>query len=301
MRRLVVAGIGLALGLNACAPAEPERSPRRLRPQSEEAPATTSTATESPAPEAFRFAVIGDFGTGDSNQSGVAERICRRHARHPFDLVITTGDNIYPDGDPDRFRAAFFRPYSCLLDAGVRFRSTLGNHDILTNSGRPELREDAFGFKGRNYVVRKNGVRFVLVDSNALDGEWLRQATKTEEGDRWTVVAFHHPVYSPGTEHGSTPGFRPGLPRLFRRRGVDLVLNGHDHIYSVTRSLRRIRYVVTGGGGAATYGCTKQWFSQVCRERHHFLAVTATGEELVVDAIPPRGPRIDRFRTQGRD
>ena len=65
-----------------------------------------------------RFAVIGDMGTGGSEQAEVAERMCSWRVDHPYDLVVTTGDNVYPSGHPDDFSANFFEPYSCLLEAG---------------------------------------------------------------------------------------------------------------------------------------------------------------------------------------
>lgn len=251
-------------------------------------------------PASFSFAVLGDFGTGDSIQHAVAKRMCSWRDDHGFDLVLTTGDNVYPDGDPDRFQDAFYEPYECLLSNGVSFHAVLGNHDVQTDNGRPEIEDDGFGIPKRNYVVRTGGVRFVMVDSNGLNMRFLRRATRAREGDRWTVVSLHHPVYSPGTGHGSEPGFRPRLPRLFRKRGVDLVLQGHDHVYAVTKPLKRIRYVVTGGGGAALYGCMDQWFSAKCAERHHFLYVTATADELTVRAVPAEGKVFHRFRTTGR-
>jgi 3',5'-cyclic AMP phosphodiesterase CpdA len=261
-----------------------------------------SLPTGSPAEVApFSFAVIGDFGTGTEEQYAVSHRMCSWRRNHGFDLVFTTGDNVYPDGDPALFEKEFYEPYECLRSEGVGFHAVLGNHDVKTRNGRPEIRDGAFGMDGRNYVVRTGGVRFVMIDSNNVDMDFLRSATRTEEGDLWTVVVMHHPVYSPGDGHGSEPGFRPKLPRLFRERGVDLVLQGHDHIYAVTKPLGGIRYVVTGGGGADLYGCTTKSFSDECAARHHFLYVTVTADELTVQAVPPRGPVLDEFTTAGRD
>jgi hypothetical protein len=70
----------------------------------------------------------------------------------------------------------------------------LGNHDIVTNNGSPELDEPAFGMHRRNYVVRASGVRFVFANSNGIRKKWLRRVTRVEGGDNWTVVSFHHPV-----------------------------------------------------------------------------------------------------------
>ena len=226
--------------------------------------------------------------------------MCRWQSHHPFDVVITTGDNVYPDGSPTRFKSEFVRPYRCLRRHGVEFHASLGNHDAETEGGDREVANAKFGMGGHNYVYRQGGVRFVVADSNTLDREWLRKALTAADGDRWTIPVFHFPVYSPGTGHGSTPGYRPSLPRMFRRKDVDLVLNGHDHIYSVTKSLRGIRYVVTGGGGAELYGCTHKSYVATCKSVNHFLYVTAGPKRLNVTAVPASGRPIDSFSTKGR-
>lgn len=246
------------------------------------------------------FAVIGDFGAGSDEQFRIADRMCRWREKHPFDLVVTTGDNIYDAGERRYFRSRFFRPYRCLLNQGVRFRAVLGNHDLVTNNGRPEIREPAFGIKRRNYVVRKKGVRFVMWESTHANRRWLRKNLRAEPGDRWTVVSFHHPVFTPGP-HGNTSGFAPSLPRLFARKGVDLVVTGHDHLYALMPAKRRVRYVVTGGGGAGLYGCDTPGVAEMCIERHHFLYVVAGDDRLVVRAVPMSGRPFHNFATSGRD
>lgn len=280
----------------ACAPTGSDRAE-----PAQSSPAVTPTATDPPpSGGALRFVVIGDWGSGSSEQQAIADRMCSWRDEHPYDLVVTTGDNIYDAGEPKYFRDRFFRPYSCLLNNGVRFRAVLGNHDIVTNNGRPELRERRFGMKGRNYVVRKNGVRLVMWESNYQNKEWLRQNLGEEPGDRWTVVSFHHPVFSPGP-HGPTPGLAPSLPRLFRKKGVDLVLNGHDHLYALMPVKRGVRYVVTGGGGAGVYRCESPDKAEVCVERNHFLYVVAGRERIVVRAVPISGRPFHTFATSGRD
>lgn len=262
----------------------------------EESP--SGSAPDGPAAE-LDFAVIGDFGTGNLEQLSVGARMCSWHDNHPFDLVLTTGDNVYPEATPDRFEATFFDPYECLFDRGVQWRASLGNHDWAAEDGRYVLEEPAFGMPDENYVLRESGVRFVIANSNEMDRQWLRSALPAEEGDRWTVVVFHHPVFSPGF-HGSMPAFAD-LPDIFEEHGVDLVLNGHDHIYARIEETDGIRYVVTGGGGANTYPCLPSPASEVCEPRHHFLFVRADRDDIDVMAIPPEGEPFDRFSTRGLD
>ena len=75
---------------------------------------------------------------------------------------------------------------------------------------------------------------------------------------------FHHPVYSVRRRTWIDTGFRPASSGPLPWHGVDLVLNGHDHVFSATKELKKIRYVVTGGGGASLYGCDEKWFTDGC-------------------------------------
>lgn len=294
MRRAIASICGLVLLAGCSGPGEGVPAPG----------ATVATPTASPASaptDRFRFLALGDFGSGSAEQYALANRMCRLRTNRGFDHVVTTGDNVYDDGAPAMFDTAFFKPYGCLLDGGVRFHAVLGNHDIRTDNGRPELDEPAFGMPRRDYVFRAGGVRFVMANSNSFNFDWLRKALTPREGDRWTVVSFHHPVFSSGV-YGPTPGLRPKLPRMFANKGVDLVLNGHEHHYEVSDELRQIRYVVTGGGGASVRPCgADQWFRNVCMSRFHFLEIVAGPDEIVVKAMPPNGRSFHRFTTDGRD
>ena len=295
--------VALAI-LAACERGSGDPSAPRVAPSSEASPAASPSPDQTPPggpgrDRSLRFAVIGDFGDRSLEQLTVAARMCDWRKKHPFDLVITTGDNVYPDGSSEWFDASFFAPYKCLLDDGVRWHASLGNHDWMTDEGRAELEEPAFGMDGENYVVREAGVRFVIANSNDMDIEWLEQNLPARSGDRWTVAVFHHPVFSPGM-HGSTESFGD-LPELFARAGVDLVLNGHDHLYSVTEPQQGIRYVVTGGGGAQLYPCLLSEESEICRIEHHFLSVRADEDDISVRAVPDRGRPFDRFTTRGID
>ena len=49
----------------------------------------------------------------------------------------------------------------------------------------------------------------------------------------WTIVTFHHPVFSPASDRDNTE-LRELWKPLFDEFQVDLVLSGHDHIYART-------------------------------------------------------------------
>ncbi|HEY1271170.1 MAG TPA: metallophosphoesterase, partial [Terriglobales bacterium] len=76
-----------------------------------------------------RFAVIGDSGTGDQRQYEVAREMEAYRNQTGFSFVVMLGDNIYGGDRPRDFARKFEEPYKSLLDAGVKFYASLGNHD----------------------------------------------------------------------------------------------------------------------------------------------------------------------------
>jgi 3',5'-cyclic AMP phosphodiesterase CpdA len=247
-----------------------------------------------------RFLAIGDFGTGKAEQQEVADAMCAHLEREPFDFVVSTGDNVYPDGAPADFERKFFEPYDCLTDEGVRWHSTLGNHDVSTAEGRPEIEEPAFGMPASYYTWRLGPIAFVMLDSNELDSPgdeqiaWMEDQLRAARDAPWTVVVFHEPVYSAG-KHGSTPRFDTLLADRFEEVGVDIVLNGHDHVYA-SAFKDGIPYVVTGGGGAPVDRCQATLPPEVetCIPDLHYLVVEASRSSLMTTAVTPDGRTLDR-------
>lgn len=87
----------------------------------------------------LRFVSIADTGTGTESQYAVAKAMARYHSQNEFNLAILAGDNIYNDGEIEKINAVFERPYQPLLKQGVKFHACLGNHDIRTDNGAPQV------------------------------------------------------------------------------------------------------------------------------------------------------------------
>src|SRR5262245_9065446 len=55
-----------------------------------------ANAQNAPSPAAsYRFIALGDMGTGDNAQYSLAAAMTTEHAKRPFDVALTLGDNIY--------------------------------------------------------------------------------------------------------------------------------------------------------------------------------------------------------------
>ena len=60
---------------------------------------------------------------------------------------------------------------------------------------------------------------------------WLEGVLSDPDRPKWTVVTFHHPVFSAAKDRDN-PAIREAWRPLFEKHGVDLVLQGHDHTYA---------------------------------------------------------------------
>src|SRR5688572_12425583 len=77
----------------------------------------------------FKFAVIGDSGTGERAQYELGEQMAALREGFKFDDVILLGGNVQGGERPQDFVKKFEAPYKALLQGGVNFHATLGSGD----------------------------------------------------------------------------------------------------------------------------------------------------------------------------
>ena len=128
----------------------------------------------------MRFAVIGDSGTGGTPQYEVAAVMAATHGRLPFEFVIMLGDNLYSGWSQKAVVDRFERPYKPLLDAGVQFYASLGNHDDEAERSYAPFHMSG----GRYYTFTRSNVEFFALDSNYMDRsqlDWLERQLQASE------------------------------------------------------------------------------------------------------------------------
>jgi Calcineurin-like phosphoesterase len=196
----------------------------------------------------FTFAVVGDFGSGTSDETAVVSLI---QSWHP-DFVLTVGDNAYPLGSAALLDRDIFRPYAGLMREAAWFPA-LGNHDVKADNGRPEL--EAFHSLGKErwYRFTWGNAAFVVLDSDtsvAPGSPQLRFARKAlARHSCFRFAAWHHPPWEPPGRPLS-PGIRRTLVPLVEKNGVQVVFLGHLHAYARSRPYHGVTYVAVGTGGA---------------------------------------------------
>ena len=246
--------------------------------------------------DSLKFAVLGDFGTGSTEQYELAVQMKRVHDAFPYELVTLVGDNLYGSERPQDFKKKFEDPYKPLLDAGVKFYASLGNHDA-----REQRYYKLFNMDGKLYYSfkpSKQSVRFFALESTYLDPEqvaWVEKELKDSNSD-WKIPYFHHPPYSSGDRHGSDTRLREVLEPLFVRYNVSVVLSGHDHFYERIKPQNGIVYFVVGSGGQLRKGNIDKGSGLTAGgndQDQSFMVAEINGDEMWFNAVSRTGQVFD--------
>ena len=276
MRRLPVFVL-LLIGLPLATPAQDLRLPNREG--------------------SLKFAIIGDSGQPGSGQRAIAKQMVTSRTRFPFEFVLMTGDNLYGNERPRDYEKKFEIPYKPLLDAGVKFYASLGNHD-----DDDQTKYKLFNMDGKKYYSfkAKNGVRFFALDSNYVDAkqlEWLEKELAASGSD-WKIAFFHHPLYSSGATHGSADQQRELLEPVFLKHGVNVVLTGHEHFYERVKPQKGISYFIIGSSAKLRKGdLRKSPLTAYGNDgTYAFMLVEIVGDEMHFQAINDKGATIDAGR-----
>ena len=215
------------------------------------------------------FAVIGDTGTGTSDQAALANALDAVIKPRGIRFVLMTGDTVYRKSgrsgdDDDEWLMTYFQPYRTLIDC-IPFFPCVGNHDtsetlleggqgdtltlydnLLVTARFQDARpgRDASIAKGLFYRFRfGSDVEFICVDTSKdkfLFGKrmfqkdparmWLRNALASPLGSpTWRVPFSHHPPYCAGPQHGDTDSMREEIVPRCAANGVRAFISGHEH------------------------------------------------------------------------
>ena len=213
---------------------------------------TTPSSAEVPAQD-FDFIAIADMqGMIESmyeDSAAAIEAIMANAGGYDFVLnagdMADNGDNFSQWGWALNENLGFFANTSTFNTAG-NHEDGGGKLDDFYNYGAmaPEQDSDSGLYYSFDYAT----AHVIVLNTNDADAtnglstaqfEWLKADLEANKGAKWIFVLMHKSLYSGGSHSfdGDVEAMRAQLVPVFYEYGVDLVLAGHDHTYTVTECL----------------------------------------------------------------
>ena len=206
-------------------------------------------------------------GAGDIARCGPeladAERTARILDRTPG-VVFTAGDLAYPSGRAVDFNDCYGPTWG---RHRARTRPTPGNHEYETAGAAPYF--DYFGEnagpRAQGYYTYNVGPWLVIALNSEIDVgpsssqlQWLYSQLRGSTA-RCTAAIFHRPLFTSGPNGDNRRMIE--IWRALHEFGVELVINGHDHLYERfapqspdgTLDPQGIRQFTVGTGGVSLY------------------------------------------------
>ncbi len=284
---------------------------------------TFTTAAASPRP--FTFLYLGDSQGSISLYSRVIRQAYRSVPDAAF-MVFTgdlvdggAGSKLHDDEWGEWYRAAGF------ITAEVPLLATPGNHEYINPADRQKRVLNRYWRPGFTlpengpadleetaYSVDYEGLRIIALNSNEMmrdTGYAQAQAKWVEEllinnPCKWTVMIFHHPVYSTSASRDNRT-LRELLKPLFDRYGVDLVLTGHDHTYARGTGMPEGQehggkgdgtvYVVSVSGAKQYRQDAQKWWDVGLTNTQTWQSVRVNGNELEYTSFDAAGNTVDKL------
>jgi predicted phosphodiesterase len=250
------------------------------------------------AEEKYLLAVYGDTRSIPEDHEKIVDRMV---AENP-DLVFNLGDLVGHGDEYETWDPQFFAPLEPLMKTVPLF-AVPGNHEHDSDnfynflSQPPPENYFAFTYGNSFNIALDTNFPYMFPGSDMMD--WFEEVLNSDEAREatWLFAYAHHPPYCEGRASAwdGDPGVREWILPLAEQFGIDIFFTGHTHTYE-RGTLNGVVWIVSGGGGAPLYPCTKEIeHIEMCLVINHYLRVEIDGTHLDYKAIDDNGNVIDAF------
>jgi predicted phosphodiesterase len=278
---------------------------------------------------ALNFAVIGDWGRGGEYfQKDVATVLAQAVAGINAQFIISTGDNIYPDGvqsTQDPLWNLSFENVFHQYPLHRKWYAVLGNHDYHSN---PQAQVDyskvsaRWNMPNRYYSIKQKignnaEALFVFIDTNPLSkasyqsayrdelikqdsaqqNRWLEKVlSDTSSTIKWKIVVGHHPVYTAGNRALDFPEMKDALEPILEKYKVDFYISGHEHHLQYYQPKGKFtQHLISGAGSEANEGLKPRGPVDYFAPIQGFITFALTESELFAQFINKNGVVIHQL------
>ncbi|KPV58172.1 metallophosphoesterase [Paenibacillus sp. A3] len=272
-----------------------------------------SLQTAAATGERTKFIFLADSQA--SNEAGFklwGDILKKAMTDHPDTEFVVQGGDLVEDGFKENEWNMWFNAAQ-----GILMQTTVvpvvGNHEVtgtrktedyLAHFNHPQNGIDSL--KGSNFSFDYKNAHFVVLNSEydfEQQKEWMRKDLAATD-KKWKIVAFHRGPF--GSMYDSEHIRNTWTP-IFDEFQVDLVMNGHDHVYVRTYPMKDKKpvadgegttYIVGGSSGPKFYQVwARDWQKVTDGEQvQMYVAAEIDGDEMkfVVKTINDRV--VDQFR-----
>lgn len=288
-----------------------------------------SFTTADPASDTLTFAYMGDVQTAGDTASdyalwgGLIEDMYKRSPELSF--AVLGGDNVNSGISLEEFE--LFSENAGKVFSFVPLFSAVGNHESNFPGGKAELFLDYFafpqngpeGFSEEFYSFDVANCHILVLNSWIFSGEqklteedyervnaWIASDLASSRAD-WQIVVTHVPVYAVHSDSTAAKVKEQWAP-IFEEYGADLVLEGHQHVYSRSRPMYQgktdyengITYVM-GVSGSKYYDSADETFAErTVYGVANYQLVRSDGDTLTVQTLDADGNELDFFTVMQR-
>src|ERR1035438_3126842 len=293
--------------------------------------------TASDQPKKFRFLYVGD--AQNDIKSRWSRVIRAAYAKAPKSAFIVHAGDLVASGYRDDLWGEWYDSMGFIVPTSSCL-PIVGNHELEKPAGAPKSlalpaiwkHEFAYPLNGpdlpdnESYYFDYQGVRFLSLNVNILEDEknfdanrpaieqMVAWVDKTLKGNpnRWTIVTQHQGMYSMAEKRNYVK-MREMLLPTYEKYGVDLVLQGHDHLYARSRKIAGGKVVAADASGIVyvisvsgpkMYEVTPTFeplMAKVIPHTQMFQTVDVDQNKLVLRAFSSEGDQLDGFQLEKKN
>ncbi|MEO8548555.1 MAG: metallophosphoesterase family protein [Kofleriaceae bacterium] len=248
--------------------------------------------------------VLGFVGDSRGGYDVWSEMIGQLKMRSP-DLVLFSGDAVTLGLTETEWEDFFGRAES--LFATTMMIPAHGNHEANAINYYSQVAlpgdQQNFGIDyGYAHITVANDTPEDPSDLAGAFRDKLQADFASSAGARWKLFMHHQPMWSASTRHGSSQTLQQAWQPLVDQYGIDLVLNGHDHDYEVSKPLVGASvqttgtagtvYIVAGSAGAELYDNGNDFWTAYSEKTYSAATIDVRKDRMTFSGFRQDGTAI---------